>query len=128
MIHGISYGYDAFSDEAILWKHLAKVKEQEDEIWVATFCQVAAYTKEQQHITFNTHNKRNGMVLLPKLNLDKRLFNEPLTMVIKTNGKLPHVKQGGKQLPVSMKADKALFDFSPNGGKIKVTFNTKTTR
>ena len=50
MIHGISTGYDAFTSPDILWEHFRRVKNQEDNIWVGTFREVAAYVNERKNV------------------------------------------------------------------------------
>lgn len=121
MIHGITYGYDAFKDVSILWNHLEQVKALENEIWVGTFRDISAYTKEQEHIKFNSTQKGKKWILVPSLPLDKELFKIPLTMVV--NKEILRdctVKQKGKKLKVKHFSDKILFDFDPNGGEIVV--------
>ena len=46
MVHGITKGYDCFSDKNILWQHFDWVKEYEKDIWVSTFRQIGAYEKQ----------------------------------------------------------------------------------
>ena len=124
MTHGINYGYDAFKSPSLFWEHLDKVKSMEDQIWVGTFCEVASYIKEREEIQLKVSNKKNGMTITPKLKLDRKLFAEPLTMVIQgeaMNGIL--VKQGRKELPVYINGNKVIFDFNPYGGTIKIHFN-----
>lgn len=64
------------------------------------------------------------MTITPKLKLDKKLFTEPLTMVIQ-GGTMDGVavKQGKQELAVHMDGNKIMFDFNPYGGTIKVHFN-----
>lgn len=57
MIHGISVGYDAFTSPDILWEHFKRVKAQEDDIWVGTFREVAAYVKERNNIQLDVTKK-----------------------------------------------------------------------
>ena len=64
------------------------------------------------------------MTITPKLKLDRKLFAEPLTLVIKGKQiKKISVRQDGKKLPVQLHTDKAVFDFNPYGGTIKIHFN-----
>jgi hypothetical protein len=124
MIHGITIGYDAFKSDSIFWNHLDKVKTLENKIWVANFRDVAAYTAEQQNIKLETIRKDKKWIVKPVSTLDKKLFKYPLTMVLQKNGiqKLS-VKQGQKKLAVEILPNKAMFDFDPNGEKIKIVFN-----
>ena len=123
MTHGITYGYDHFKSADILWAHLQKVKAMEDQIWVGTFQEVAAYTKERDNIRFDVVKKKRSMIVTPHLTLDQELFTEPLTMVVKQKGgRKVQVKQEGKKLPVTIRPDQILFNFNPHGGPIQVDF------
>lgn len=121
MIHGITYGYDAFNDVSVLWNHLEQVKELEHKIWVGTFRDISAYTTEQGNIKLKITQKDEKWILVPILPLNKELFNVPLTMVV--NKEMLSdcmVKQKGKRLKLLHFPDKILFDFDPNGGQIIV--------
>lgn len=122
MIHGITYGYDAFPKVAILWNHLDRVKTLEDKIWIDTFQSVSAYTTEQKNVHLKITQNGKKWVIIPSLPLDKTLFNMPLTMVINKTI-LPNciVKQKGNgKLKLTHFSDKILFDFDPNGGEIVI--------
>jgi peptidoglycan/xylan/chitin deacetylase (PgdA/CDA1 family) len=123
MTHGITYGYDAFKSDSIFWDHLEKVKMLEDKIWVGTFREVAAYTAEQKNIVLKTTIKRNKILVVPTMTLDKQLFNQPLTLVayLSETG-LIKAFQRGKIRKVTYSSGKALIDFDPNGGKIILFF------
>lgn len=122
MTHGLTYGYDAFRNPQPLWQHWDWVKANEDKIWVGTFREVAAYMKEREAVRLTVTEKKNKLHITPRLELDKELFTEPLTMVVE-GGEMKKVtaRQGRKKLPVQLRAGKALFDFNPFGGEIIVT-------
>lgn len=124
MIHGISTGYDAFSSPDILWDHFERVKEQEDKIWVGTFCEVASYVKERNNLQLNIKKEKSSLKITPSLiDLDPQLFTESLTMVVKrSNRSKIKVTQDGRKLPVIQQKEKAVFDFNPFGGVIQVKF------
>lgn len=121
MIHGINYGYDAFSSSPILWEHFDKVNALEDSIWVGTFREVAAYTKEVEELKIETTKSGHTITVTPTIDLNKDLFNMPLTMVVEGD-KLEKVKvvQGENELPVKLLPGKAIFDFDPYGGNINI--------
>lgn len=122
MTHGINYGYDAFKDSSLFWDHLDKVKSLEDKIWVGTFREVAAYTKEREDIQLKISNHKDGLTIVPQMTLNKKLFTEPLTMIVEGEAiEAVSVKQGRKKLEARIHGDKVIFDFNPYGGKIKVT-------
>ena len=123
MIHGISTGYDAFTSPDILWEHFRRVKNQEYDIWVGTFREVAAYVKERRNVQLDIVKKESQWAVIPRLLLDKELFNEPLTMVLNKKGKgKVKVYQNGKRLLVKKRDDKQVFDFNPYGGTIRISF------
>ena len=121
MIHGINYGYDAFTSSAILWEHFDKVKALEGSIWVGTFREVAAYIKETEELSLETTRDGNTITIIPQAELNKELFNMPLTMVVEGNKlKQVNVMQGQNELPVKLLPGKAIFDFDPYGGELKI--------
>jgi len=122
MTHGITYGYDSFKDSSIFWEHLDKVCEKLDQIWVGTFHDVSAYRMEEENVKLTTERKGRKIFVTPELLLDKKLFNEKLTMVIESKNRINKMKvtQGGKKLAVKLLSDKALLDFDPHGGCIVI--------
>lgn len=127
MTHGINYGYDAFKEPSLFWEHLDKVKSLEDKIWVGTFREVAAYIRERDDIQLKVSETKKGLTITPEMTLNRKLFTEPLTMVVegrevKRELKGVSVKQEKKRLPIRIAGDKLLFDFNPYAGKIKVSF------
>ena len=115
MIHGITYGWDAFTDANILWQHLDFVKQKTDKIWVATFKDIAAYTAEKKNTQLRVHKKRRKWIIIPQSNLDENLFSHKLTMIVNQDSiKQFAVKQNGKNIPLYYRENTALFDFNPN--------------
>ena len=71
-------------------------------------------------------DEKDGLVITPELKLDKKLFTESLTMVVKgQKTKGVSVIQDRKQLPANVLGDKIIFDFNPYNGPIKVYLNVK---
>lgn len=123
MIHGITTGYDAFTSPQILWEHFRRVKALERNIWVGTFCEVAAYVKERKNIQLDITKKKSSFKVLPRLALNNKLFNEPLTMVVSKNGKSEiKVRQANRTLAVKSIGKKYIFSFDPYGGEISIEF------
>lgn len=118
MTHGITVGYDHFKDQQLLWDCLEQVAGMQDRIWVATLHDVLAYTAERDTIELDVKQQKNILNVTPKNPLDRKLFNHPLTLIV--NGEAIEAKQGKKNLPLTKKGDKSLFDFDPNGGKIQI--------
>lgn len=122
MTHGITYGYDHFSNPTVFWDHLQKVKAQEDKIWVDTFVAQMAYMKAYKAITYEVSTSDEGYVIKPHLTLDSALYTELLTGVIdRSDVKRVRVWQGEEQLHARIFPDKILFDFDPFGGDIQVS-------
>lgn len=124
MTHGINYGYDAFKNPQVLWSYLDNVKALEDKIWIGTFKAVSAYIKEVEIITIKTSLKKNIYTLTPNISLDKKLFTEPLTMILELNQtKKISIKQNGKKIsPQKISTNQILFNFDPNGKPIQIKF------
>ena len=119
MTHGITVGFDCFPDRPqMLWQHLEQVAKMQDRIWVATFHDVAAYVAERDTISLDIKETKNGFVVTPQLSLNKEIFFQPLTLVVK--GEVTEATQGKKKLPLTKKDDNSLFDFDPHGGKIQI--------
>lgn len=57
----------------------------ENEIWVGTFREVVAYTKEREKNRLNV--LENGYDITPHLDMNAQLFTEPLTYGIEICGK-----------------------------------------
>jgi len=124
MTHGITYGYDAFINPLYFWEHLDRVNENLDKIWVGTFYEVMAYTKEHDNTLLRIDKKKNHIVVTPQCSLDKNLFVEPLTMVVDLIGHVKdiQVKQGKNSLHVEIRNKKVMFDFNPHGGPVTIYF------
>lgn len=123
MTHGITYGYDAFGNPQRFWDHLDQVKALENKIWVGTFQEVAAYKKEWDYINCQLVATKKGFEIIPNLPLDKKIFTEPLTMVIEnSNLQKIIIKQGNKKIPSQILSDKIIFDFNPYGDVIQINF------
>ena len=124
MIHGITYGYDAFSSANILWEHFEYVKSLEEKIWVGTFREVSAYIAIRESTSLQTTRKGNKWILEPSCTLDKSLFKEPLSIVVLHQGiQKMSIKQNGKIIHPLLYPDKAVFDIDPYGGKVNLKIN-----
>ena len=118
MIHGITTGYDCFPNPQVFWDHLEQVAKMQDRIWVATFHDVAAYTAERDTLTLDIQKGNKSYLVTPSNPLDPQLFTHPLTLVVK--GEVTEARQGKRELPLTKKGDKTVFDFDPNGGIIMI--------
>lgn len=119
MTHGITIGYDAFSDPHVLWKHFDYVCGLRDKLWIDTFHNVSAYVKERDAVTLDVENHKSFVTVVLDNPLDKRIFNYPLTLIIQST-RVKGVDQDGRRLPLSHKGQTTLVDIDPNGGKILI--------
>ena len=122
MTHGITYGYDHFVSQDILWEHLKNVKAREHEIWVGTFREVAAYVKERDSTTLQVQPLAKGKYkIMPVCSLNKTLFTEPLTIILEaTDIKKVEIRQGDKKIKPTLEPDKILFNIDPFAGSVHI--------
>ena len=100
---------------------MAYVKSKENQIWVGTFLEIASYVKESENVRLSVTPQKNGLICKTEMTLDKKLFTEPLTLVIEITG-VTSVKaiQKGKKLPVTIASDKICIDFMPGDSPVKI--------
>lgn len=120
MTHGITCGYDYFKDSSRFTSFLDYVKERESQIWIGTFHDVAAYVAERNNIQLKVENKVHKIVVVPVINLDPELYDQPLTMIVETDAKIK-VKQARRSIDISYRDGKAYFEFNPYGDKIRIS-------
>lgn len=118
MTHGIRQGYDHFKDPQVLWQFLDYVCLRQDQIWIATFRDVAAYLKERDHTQLVVKQTADGFIMTPKTALDSKLLQQPLTLMV--NAPVGTAMQDGRTLDCIQKGDVTLININPNGGKIVV--------
>lgn len=120
MTHGITQGYDAFRDPQVLWSHLDYVCRLRQQLWIARFCDVAAYIAERDHTRITVKHSRRCTTVKPHTRLNRQLFRMPLTLVVRTGSRFKAF-QDGHELPVKRAADgTALLDFNPHGGPVSL--------
>lgn len=88
MWHNIKYEDDG-AYQTILYddaySHLSYIKEQEDEIWIATFTDAIKYIREKQNaIIVRKIQNKDFIVFTVKLDstLPKKVFDSPLTVKV----------------------------------------------
>ena len=119
MTHGIARGYDHFQDPQVMWALLDYLVYRQQQIWVAPFCEVAAYIKERQHTRLDVSRADGRTVIKPSCTLSAHIFTQTLTLVVEGESPL-HAMQDGKELKRSSKDGVTLIDFNPHGGEIIV--------
>lgn len=126
MTHGITVGYDAFGDNTqVLWNFFDLLKSQEDNIWIGTLAQVAAYNAERDNLKLNTIAKDGKIIITPYLSLNQSLYHELLTIVIDNiNPHIMVIKQNMTSLKIYKRHGKYMFDINPWGGNIEIKTNS----
>ena len=121
MTHGICIGYDSLGDETRLWKMFdyALKQEKAGKLWIATFHDVAAYQQERDNTTLKIKNKKNQVVVTPKMKLNKNIFQVSLTLVLDFHP--VKAMQDGKEIPVKYNNEKYLIQIAPSKGKVIIS-------
>ena len=99
MTHGIARGYDHFQDPQVLWDFLDYLVTKREELWIATFRDIAAYRKEAIATTLTVTKDKDLLTITPHCPLDAKLYHHPLTIVIDS---------------------KQMVDINPHGGPVSV--------
>ena len=122
LFHGIDNdgGYSPIAS-TVLGAHLHYVDSLKNVIWVSTFGNVARYIRERDSVSVKeVTNNGNSITLQATNNLDKSLFNYPITL----RRPLPNawsevsVSQKGQKVNSSIVGQNIMFDAVPNGGDI----------
>ena len=116
--HGINYGYDCYEDASEFTDFLDYLKSLEDRIWIGTFRDVAAYTAVAKGISLDISKDGKETTVVPATNLDRTLYETPLTLEVNTDGKKIKAQQDGKALEASYRNGKAYITFCPFGGAV----------
>ncbi len=122
MTHGISRGYDHFSDPQVLWHFFDYISERQDRLWIAPLCDVSAYIRERDNTTLSICTHDGTTVITLHTSLSPSLFVHPLTLMLPSRP-VRQVEQGGKPLPVYMHGGHQLVDVNPHAGPIRITCN-----
>ena len=120
MTHGINYGYDCYTDPTEFTDFLDYLKSLESRIWVGTFRDVAAYTAVAKDVKLTVEPAEKGVTVTPVTTLDKTLYETPLTMTVKTDGKKIKAEQDGNPLEITYSGDNAYLTFCPFGGPVTI--------
>ena len=118
MTHGINYGYDCYEDDSEFTDFLDYLKSLENRIWIGTFRDVAAYTAVAKGISLDISKDGKEITVVPATNLDRTLYETPLTLEVNTDGKKIKAQQDGKTLETSYRNGKVYITFCPFGGAV----------
>lgn len=121
MTHGIATGYDHFQDPTQLYSHWDYVSTLQDQLWVAPFCEVAAYVKERDAVKLDVRLCGNCIDVTPTCPLNPTLFTQLLTLEYHGPGQLLSARQGNHELKVYENGRRQFVDFNPHGKTILLT-------
>lgn len=120
MTHGISTGYDCFTDGGRLWRqHLDDIVSLKTDLWVATMADVLAYQKIRDSAVVTVSKTKKGIRISVKTK-DRVLHSVPLTLVVK--GHVREVRQGTSLLPVEYNGGTSIFNVKVNAEDISVNY------
>ena len=126
VIHGIDgIGWEALSSDTLdaFFRH---IKSMEDNLWVATFGDVARYMRERMDASVSSELKRGEILVDVGHSLDAGQYDLPLTLktYVPTQWKEVQVEQEGRQkiqpLTDSL-GSYVLYRAIPGGGRIRIT-------
>jgi peptidoglycan/xylan/chitin deacetylase (PgdA/CDA1 family) len=127
VIHGVDgIGWEALSSESID-DYFSYIKSKENELWVATFTDVAKYMRERMNADVKTSDIKGKINIALTHSLDKAVYDLPLTLktIVKPGWKEVVVKQGDeiKRLRTQQngKETYVLFQAIPNSGNIEIS-------
>ena len=120
MTHAIDKGYDSFSDPTQLYDHWDYVTTLMDQLWVAPFCEVAAYVKERANTELTTVSEdETSIVISLQMTLNSELFRQPLTLLVDTYA--DGAQQDGQALTVAYRDGQTIISgVSPVGGNVTI--------
>lgn len=125
MTHGIAMGYDHFPDPQVLWRFLDYVVTQQDRLWVAPFCEVAAYIAERDNTKLAIVSENDTTIELSiNSTLAPKLFRQPLTLLVA--GLAIAAQQDGRQLEIVPCGELTVINgVSPADGNVLITVKPK---
>lgn len=125
MTHGITTGYDHFTDPQVLWSFLNYVVACQNNLWVAPFSEVASYIYERDNIELRVNQKDDHVEICPVSTFCHDTYHQPLTLII-TGSSVQFAKQNGHKLHVYQQNGLQMVDFLPTGGTIMLKVTTST--
>lgn len=125
MTHGITTGYDKWHTPKDLWDMFDYVKSNEDDIWVGTFKECAAYRTMRDNTVIKVYPKKYGFDIATEMNLDPKLFTDTLTVCVKGdwNGKKIKAEREGKKIETEINGESLLLTVTPSAHPIKCYVN-----
>lgn len=127
VFHGIDdIGWEPTSHEK-LQEYFSYIKSNENDIWVATFGDVARYIRERMDARVDSKTEGNAIKVRLTASLDNKMYNQPLTLktYVPSDWKRIKIKtQSGKkdfQIQKDQKGSFVLYQAAPNEKTIEIT-------
>jgi peptidoglycan/xylan/chitin deacetylase (PgdA/CDA1 family) len=127
VFHGIDgMGYEALPHE-LLDTYFTYLKAHENDLWIATFSDVAKYVRERMNATVNVDQKKNSITVNIRHSLDTKDYNVPLTLkaYVPKEWKRAMVRQGKHHEQVAIQEDNkgnyVFYKAMPNNSIIEIT-------
>lgn len=121
--HGIQNGWLIVPATAFE-QHLNYLDKQQQHLWIAPFVNVLKYHKERNCATLNllAEDKQRILLQLTDTLQNDKLYNEPLTIILKINNyKIKTIQQGDDPIIFNVKAGNVMFNAVPGKGNIIIT-------
>ena len=107
VIHGIDgIGWEALTSESVD-EYFRYIKSKENDLWIATFGDVARYMRERMNSAVKSSEKKRKISVMLTHSLDKSMYNLPLTLktVVRPGWKEVIVKQGNESTSILTQKD-----------------------
>ncbi|HUX95048.1 MAG TPA: polysaccharide deacetylase family protein [Bacteroidales bacterium] len=126
IFHGVDgIGYEPLSSE-LLDEYFRYMKSREDDLWIATYADVAKYIGERMNSSFKTTADKEKITINLTNSLDQALYDIPLTLktYVPSKWKEVQVNQGTVNTTLSTQEDSGgkylLYQAYPNTGNIEL--------
>lgn len=120
MTHGITYGYDCYENPDDFTGFLDYLKSKEEQIWIGTFREVAAYTEVYNNTLLEIEQKGKHLTVTPKTDLDAKLYATMLTLEIPSYEGEIKATQDDTMLQTLYRNGNIYISFNPFGGEINI--------
>jgi hypothetical protein len=127
VFHGINgLGWEALPD-SVLDAYFHYIKQNENNLWVASFKDAGKYMRERMHATVTENKTGKNITVHLTQSLDGSIYNKPLTLktYIPKAWKSVKVEQDNQQQKFQIKNDAGgnyvLYDAMPDGSEIKLS-------
>jgi len=127
VFHGIdSLGYEALNS-SMLDEYFQYIKSKQDNLWVATFGDVARYMREREHAKVTSSEKNSKIVVTLTHTLDKSMYYLPLTLktYVPADWRWIHIEQGKHSTTIKPEKDEkgnyVLYQAETNGIEVVLT-------